>query len=109
MVCLDRIYFAKTENWKYCSKIIFKCVNSIVGSIFNENFAKKCNLWDPWTVHGCTVHYWLSQKVRLKQKKRKLKTRENIKRNRGHRSKPHLSVIQEKEKKKIIKKKFQTG
>ena len=43
------------------------------------------------------------------KKKRKLKTRENIKRNRGHRSKPHLSVIQEKEKKKIIKKKFQTG
>ena len=27
-VCLDTIYFAK--NWKYCSKIIFKCVNSTV-------------------------------------------------------------------------------
>ena len=25
----------KTENWKHCSKIIFKCVNSIVGPIFN--------------------------------------------------------------------------
>ena len=25
----------KTENWKYCSKIIFKCVNSTVGPIFN--------------------------------------------------------------------------
>ena len=25
----------KTENWKYCSKIIFKLVNSIVGPIFN--------------------------------------------------------------------------
>ena len=23
------------ENWKHCNKIIFKCVNSIVGSIFN--------------------------------------------------------------------------
>ena len=29
------------ENWKHCSKIIFKCVNSAVGSIFNENFAEK--------------------------------------------------------------------
>ena len=27
-VRLDITYF--TENWKYCSKIIFKCVNSIV-------------------------------------------------------------------------------
>ena len=25
----------KTENWKHYSKIIFKCVNSIVGPIFN--------------------------------------------------------------------------
>ena len=25
----------KTENWKHCSKIIFKYVNSIVGPIFN--------------------------------------------------------------------------
>ena len=25
----------ETENWKYCSKIIFKCVNSTVGPIFN--------------------------------------------------------------------------
>ena len=25
----------ETENWKYCSKIIFKYVNSIVGPIFN--------------------------------------------------------------------------
>ena len=31
----------KTENWKHCSKIIFKCVNSIVGPIFNEKIDKK--------------------------------------------------------------------
>ena len=36
-ICLDRTYSAETENWKHCSKIILKCVNSIVGSIFNEN------------------------------------------------------------------------
>ena len=35
----------KTENWKYCSKIIFKCVNSTVGPIFNEKIDKKWNLW----------------------------------------------------------------
>ena len=28
------------ENWKHCSKIIFKCANNDVGPSFNENFAK---------------------------------------------------------------------
>ena len=31
----------KTENEKHCSKIIFKCVNSIVGPIFNFFFLNK--------------------------------------------------------------------
>ena len=35
----------KTENWKHCSKIIFKCVNNAVGPIFNEKVAEKWNLW----------------------------------------------------------------
>ena len=35
-------YFA--ENWKYCNKIIFKCVNSAVRPIFNENFVEKRGL-----------------------------------------------------------------
>ena len=39
-VCLDWTYCCwnwklKTENWKHCSKIIFKCVNSNVRPIFN--------------------------------------------------------------------------
>ena len=40
--------FADTENWnwKHCSKIIFKCVNSAVRPIFNEKkVIEKCNLW----------------------------------------------------------------
>ena len=50
--CLDRIYFTenlklKNENWKYCSKIIFKCVNNTVGPIFNEKVDKKWSLWVP--------------------------------------------------------------
>ena len=32
----------KTENWKHCSKIIFKCVKSTVGPIFN--------IFNAWTV-----------------------------------------------------------
>ena len=36
----------KTENWKYCSKIIFKCVNSTMEPVFNEKVAEKCSLWD---------------------------------------------------------------
>ena len=38
---LDKTYFAETENWKYCSKIIFKYVNSTVGPIFNEKVVEK--------------------------------------------------------------------
>ena len=38
-VRLDTAYFA--ENWKHYSKIIFKCVNSTVGSIFNFFFLNK--------------------------------------------------------------------
>ena len=38
-MCLDTVYFV--ENWKYCSKIIFKFVNSTVGPIFNEKVVKK--------------------------------------------------------------------
>ena len=30
----------KTENWKHCSKIIFKCVNSIVGPILMKKLIK---------------------------------------------------------------------
>ena len=46
-VCLDRTILLKlkTENWKHCNKIIFKCVNSSVKPIFNEKVAKKWNLW----------------------------------------------------------------
>ena len=31
----------KTENGKYCSKIIFKCVNRIIELIFNEKVTEK--------------------------------------------------------------------
>ena len=32
-VCWIELIVAETENWKHCSKIIFKCVNSIVGLV----------------------------------------------------------------------------
>ena len=38
----------KTENWKYCSKIIFKCVNSIVRFIFNI-FLVLVVPWNAWS------------------------------------------------------------
>ena len=43
----------KTYCWNHCSKIIFKCVNSIVEPIFNEKVAKKWNLWvyKQYTMH----------------------------------------------------------
>ena len=69
-------------NWKYYSKIIFKCVNSIVGPIFNEKVAEKWNLW----VHEqCTDALFMEDLVKCcgwikkkkKEKKRKGKTRKN--------------------------------
>ena len=39
---LDTAYFV--ENWKHYNKIIFKCVNSAVGPIFNEKVVEKIDL-----------------------------------------------------------------
>ena len=44
----------KTENWKHCSKIIFKYVNSNMGPNFNEKVTQKWDLWVLYTVHGTT-------------------------------------------------------
>ena len=55
---MDRTYFAETENWKYCSKIIFKCVNSVVGPIFNEKVVEKCNFID-----HIVNNIWLAQNL----------------------------------------------
>ena len=43
-VFLIQFIFVEIENWKYCSKIIFKCVNIIVRPIFNIFFGIKW-LW----------------------------------------------------------------
>ena len=73
-VRLDWAYFC--WNWKYCNEIIFKCMNSAVGLLFNKKVTENWNLWDPWTVHPCTVHGWLGQIMRLEHKKKKKKKRE---------------------------------
>ena len=41
------LIFAETENWnwKHCNEVFFKCVNSIVGPIFNKKNCEKWNLW----------------------------------------------------------------
>ena len=41
------LIFVENENcnWKYCNKIIFKYVNSIVELIFNKKVTEKLNLW----------------------------------------------------------------
>ena len=41
----------KTENWKYCNKIIFKYINSNVGPNFNEKVTQKWDLWISYTVY----------------------------------------------------------
>ena len=71
-VCLDWAYFY--WNWKHCSEIIFKCVNSAVGRIFNKKVVEKCNLWDR---EQCTDALFTVDKVNycgLNLKKRERKT-----------------------------------
>ena len=63
-VHLDTAYFAK--NWKDCNKIIFKCVNSVVWPIFNENFVEKRCLWVLWTMHRT---HWKSMICSSQKKK----------------------------------------
>ena len=80
----------KTENWKYCSKIIFKCVNSVVRPIFNEKIDKKWNLWvrkqctdalftEDWSKVVATVHVQYMNSSRLLGKGlAKKKKKENV-------------------------------
>ena len=59
--CLDTVENWKLKTEKYYSKIIFKCVNSIVRPIFNEKITEKWNLW----VHKqCTVYTDELKKIR---------------------------------------------
>ena len=51
----------KTYCWNHCSKIIFKCVNSAVGPIFNEKIDKKWNLW----VHEQCTNALFTEKVNI--------------------------------------------
>ena len=84
----------KPENQKHCNKIIFKCVNSAVGPIFNIFFWINW-LLVLWIVHfvSCTVNpcAWTVQlqfkhterKKKKKKKKLKMQTRNKPYRN-GH-------------------------
>ena len=63
----------KTENWKYYSKIIFKCVNSIVGLIFN--------IFNTWTVHKQYMNSESMWGYCLRAEKKKKKKHKRRKRN----------------------------
>ena len=71
-VRLDTVYFC--WNWKHCSEIIFKCVNSAVGPIFNEKVVEKYNLWESWIVHCLQL---TCQQLRAEPKKKEEKNAGN--------------------------------
>ena len=91
----------KTYCWNHCSKIIFKCVNSTVGPIFNEKVVKKWNLW----VHEQYIMYCFRQKSQhlrllfieqymnsnrvLPKRVKKKKKKKNAKRRRSKRGSKH--------------------
>ena len=81
-VRLDWAYFC--WNWKHCSEIFFKYVNSTVGPIFNKKIVKSgiCGFVNNAQMHcshekvhiyGCTVtdHSWNARKQKTKKKKKK--------------------------------------
>ena len=68
------LIITKTENWKYCSKIIFKYVNSIMRSIYSEKVVEKWILWVLWIVYGthwCALFTRKSQQQRLQKEEKK--------------------------------------
>ena len=77
-VRLDTTYF--TENLKYCSKIIFKCVNNIVGPIFNEKVAKsefcrsRKQCMDPLVCTVPCLFCWCEQCTDKQSKKKKMQS-----------------------------------
>ena len=112
-ICLDITYFIETENWKYCSKIIFKCVNSVVKPTFNEKWLKSevvgpvnsvrmhCSLensqklWllfmnSAWIV---AVIAQVPLKCSFEKKKKKKKKSKTQMQNSKCVSKPHLCVL----------------
>ena len=87
------LIFAETENWnwKHCSEIIFKCVNSVVGPIFNKKVVKNviCG-----TVNSTYMHCSQLTKSTIAGWKKK-KKEENVekKRRRGFHCKPNGHLI----------------
>ena len=96
-MCLDRTYFAETENRKHCSKIIFKYVNNDVGPIFNEKLIKNeiCRFINSIYMHGllqkvnicgyCSLNSNRNTPRRVKKKKKK-----NTKQNKTKQNKTQL-------------------
>ena len=62
----------KNWNWKYYSKIIFKCVNSIVWPIFNEKLLKNeiyGSMNSAWVY--CSRLTWSNSTAEKKKKEKK--------------------------------------
>ena len=71
----------KTENWKHCSKIIFKCINSVLGPVNSTWAVHKQymnNVFGP--LHGKIMWFYCSRKKKKKKKawKRKMWTRDSV-------------------------------
>ena len=77
-----QLIFAETENWKNHSKIIFKCVNSVVGPV-NSTWTVRNNVFCLLHSKFMWCYYW-----RARGKKKGLKTQTWIWK---HGSKPTLS------------------
>ena len=81
-----KLIFAENKiwNWKHCSEIIFKYVNSTVGPIFNKKVAEKCNFWDReqctdalFTVDKVNYCGWTKKKKKTQFWKRRRKNKCN--------------------------------
>ena len=57
-----QLIFVETENWKHCSKIIFKCMNNTVGPV-NSAWTV---FFVPCSVNSCDVTVHARKKKKLK-------------------------------------------
>ena len=89
------IIFYKTKGLFWYNLFLLKTKYTVIKSFLNVQIVpwdlflivEKWSLWDPWTVHGCTVYGRIVNSCGLKKKKKKMKR--VVKRRRTNKSDPN--------------------
>ena len=86
------IEFIVAENWKHCSEIIFKCVNSIVGPILIFFIRKQCMNSVKQCVNSKPMWGYCSRAGKKKKKKKKAENVDAAKRQETRKPNTHMNA-----------------